>query len=75
MNEWADVSDKGELIIDWDAVFELSLEYDDGMRDFDASLAKLISLVQRFSFERGFEEGIRANKPIEALLTMTMGNS
>ena len=75
MNEWANINDDGELYIDWDMIFELSQEFDMGIKDYDASLAKLITLIQRLSFERGYEAGIRANKPIEALLTMTMGNA
>ena len=54
MNEWANINDDGELYIDWDMIFELSQEFDMGIKDYDASLAKLITLIQRLSFERGY---------------------
>lgn len=75
MNEWAHVDDDGKLCIDWETIFEQSIDYDAGANDYDAQLAKLITLIQKFSFERGYEAGIRAKHPVENLLCLTMGNA
>lgn len=75
MIEWADIDEDGELIIDWNEVFQNSLEFDSGDRTFDSCLGKLISSIQRESFERGFAAGVEAKHPQAKILAYTGGNA
>ena len=74
MVEWAEVKD-GNLVIDWNEVFDKSQDYDHGERSFDSALGKLIALVQKNAFERGFIAGIDARHPEQRLLGYTGGNA
>jgi hypothetical protein len=51
------------------------MNYDAGDKCFDARLAKLITMVQRYSFERGFEAGCNAKHSQERLLAYTGGQA
>ena len=73
--EWAEVNKDGNLVIDWNEVFDKSQDYDHGERTFDSALGKLIALVQKNAFERGFIAGIDARHPEQRLLGYTGGNS
>ena len=42
---WADITDDGELILDWDNVVFYSNKFDRGFRTYDSALAKMISLI------------------------------
>jgi hypothetical protein len=75
MVEWAEVNKDGNLVIDWNEVFENSQEYDLGRRTFDSALGKLIAMVQKTSFEKGFLAGIDAKHPEQRLLGYTGGNA
>ena len=63
-----------DLVIDWEEVRMNSNMYDRGHRNRDAEMGKLISVIQRECFERGFEEGVKANG-LRQLLYVTGGNS
>ena len=72
---FADVSEDGELIIDWDAAILLSMDFDAGHRDDETSWGKILISVQRMSFERGYAAGCAAKYPRDSLLALTMGNA
>lgn len=74
MTEW--ITMEGDSIqIDWSQVFDHAIDYDAGDNRFDARLAKLISVVHRNAFERGFAAGCATKHPQEALLAYTGGNA
>lgn len=75
MIEWADIDENGDLIIDWNEVFDNSNEFDCGDRTFDSCLGKLISAIQKDAFERGFAAGVDAKHPQAKLLAYTGGNA
>ena len=72
---FADVSDDGELIIDWDTAILLSMDFDAGYRDDETAWGKILISVQRMAFERGYAAGCESKHPREALLALTMGNA
>lgn len=72
---WADISEDGHPMINWEEAIDNAMAFDSGARDYDSSLGKLIVSVQRMAFERGFEAGINAKTPEERLLSLTMGNA
>jgi|DEB3_MinimDraft_2_1074329.scaffolds.fasta_scaffold02318_6 hypothetical protein len=74
MTEWAYMTEDS-IEIDWSQVFDNAMNYDAGDKCFDARLAKLITMVQRYSFERGFEAGCNAKHPQERLLAYTGGQA
>ena len=73
--QWADVSNEGELLIDWEEAIANAEAFDSGARDYDAGFGKLIIMVQRMSFERGFKEGIDSKENTSKLLSLTCGNA
>ena len=73
MFTWAHMNDD-DLIIDWEEVRMNSNMYDRGHRNSDAEMGKLISVIQRACFEKGFEEGVKSSD-LRQLLYMTGGNS
>lgn len=72
---WADVTEDGELVIDWERAIENAMAFDQGERDYEAALGKLLIAVQRMSFERGYDAGCCSNDPRSRLLSLTMGNA
>jgi hypothetical protein len=74
MTDWAYV-DGETLHINWAEVFDHANYYDAGDTSFDAQLGKLISMIHRGAFERGFESGCKTTHPKEILLAYTMGNA
>ena len=72
---FADVSEDGELLIDWDAVILLSMDFDAGHRDNETSWGKILISVQRMAFERGYAAGCLSKHPRDGLLAFTMGNA
>lgn len=60
MFTWAHMSFNGDLIIDWEEVRMNSNMFDRGHRNHDAEMGKLLSIVQRECYERGFKDGIRS---------------
>lgn len=74
MTEWISMED-GTINIDWSQVFDNAMNYDIGDQCFDARLAKIISVVHRNAFERGFAAGCATKHPQEALLAYTGGNA
>lgn len=73
MFTWAHMNDD-EIVIDWEEVRMNSNMYDRGHRNMDAEMGKLISIIQRECFERGFEEGAKATE-MRKLLFLTAGNA
>jgi len=72
---WADVTNDGELVLDWDEVASYSRKFDRGYRTYDAALAKMISIIQKASYERGFREGLRSQNLGEQWLAQVAGNA
>lgn len=75
MIKWAEVNDNGDLVIDWQQVFDNSQDYDHGLKTYGTSLAKIIALVQKDSFEKGFLAGMDAKHPEQRLLAYTGGHA
>lgn len=75
MIDWAEVNEKGDLVIDWNEVFDNSQDYDHGLKTYGTSLAKIIALVQKDAFEKGFLAGMDAKHPEQRLLAYTGGHS
>jgi hypothetical protein len=73
MFTWAHIDKDGDLVIDWEEVRMNSNMFDRGHRNHDAEMGKLLSIIQRMCFERGFEEGVKANG-LRQLLYETGGN-
>lgn len=73
--KWADISEDGHPMIDWEEAVSNAMAFDNGSRDYDSSLGKLVVAIQRMAFERGFEAGMDAKNPIDRLLARTMGNA
>jgi len=74
MTEWASM-EGDSIVIDWSQVFDNAMNYDAGDKCFDARLAKLITLVQRYAYEKGFEEGLNHDVATSKLLAKTGGNA
>jgi hypothetical protein len=74
MQSWADVTDGGDLVLDWDEVIAYSRKFDRGYRNYNAALAKMISIIQREAWERGYREGVIA-QGTERSLFLTGGNA
>lgn len=72
MFTWAHMNDD-ELVIDWIELNKNMNMFDNGYRNKDAEMAKLISVVSRRSWEAGFVEGLKADGA-QALLHLTGGN-
>lgn len=75
MIEWAEINEKGDLVIDWNEVFDNSQDYDQGLKTYGTSLAKIIALVQKDAFEKGYLAGMDAKHPEQRLLAYTGGHS
>jgi hypothetical protein len=78
MNEvWADITEDGELVIDWEEVSKMASLFDSGDRDYDTALGKILLQVQREAFEMGFREGVQSKGPLMQMtaLTFTGGNA
>ena len=75
MVEWAEINKNGDLVINWEEVFENSQDYDHGKRTYDSTLGKLIALVQKEAFEKGFSRGLEQNSPLSKLLVQTGGRA
>jgi hypothetical protein len=72
MNEmWADITDDGEPMIDWDEAVQKALLFDGGDREYDAALGKILVQVQREAFEIGFREGVASKGPIMQMTALT----
>jgi hypothetical protein len=75
MVEWAEINKNGDLVINWEEVFENSQDYDHGKRTFDSALGKLIALVQKEAFEKGLEAALKQDSALSKLLVQTGGNA
>ena len=73
MQCWADITDEGELILDWNDVQFFSQKFDRGYRNYESALGKMISIIQREAWERGYHDGVIA-KGNEKILFLTGGN-
>ncbi len=73
MRPWAKLTDGGELVLDWEEVIDYSREFDRGYRNYNSTLAKMISIIQREAWERGYHDGVVA-QGTERSLFMTGGN-
>ena len=73
MQCWADITDDGELILDWKDVQFFSQKFDRGYRNYESNLGKMISIIQRDAWERGYHDGVIAQGN-EKLLFLTGGN-
>lgn len=72
MNEmWADITDDGEPMIDWDEAVQKALLFDGGDREYDAALGKILVQVQREAFEMGFRQGVESKGPIMQMTALT----
>ena len=72
---WADITDDGELILDWDNVVFYSNKFDRGFRTYDSALAKMISMIQRKAYEHGFQEGLQRQEWSALWLAQAEGNA
>ena len=75
MVEWAEIDKNGDLVINWEDVFENSQDYDHGERTYQSALGKLIALVQKEAFEKGLEAGLKQDPALSKLLVQTGGNA
>lgn len=73
MFTWAHIDKDGDLVIDWEEVRMNSNMFDRGHRNHDAEMGKLLSIISRESWERGFSEGAKS-EGLRQLLYMTGGN-
>jgi hypothetical protein len=73
MQSWADITDDGELILDWRDVQFFSQKFDRGYRNYESALGKMISIIQREAWERGYHEGVIAQDNAK-LLFLTGGH-
>lgn len=72
---WINVLDDGQPQIDWEQAVRNAMAFDQGERDINASMGKIITSVQRMAFEQGFEAGVNSKHPQGYLLSTTMGNA
>lgn len=76
MTDWLHLETKdGSLFIDWDEIFFNANQYDFGDTSFDSQLGKIISLVQKEAFEKGFSAGLEQKSPLSKLLVQTGGRA
>jgi hypothetical protein len=68
---WADITEDGELMIDWDEAIEKALLFDGGDREYDAALGKILVQVQREAFEQGFRQGLESKGPLMQMTALT----
>jgi len=74
-HDWADITEEGELMIQWEEIAFKAYEFDRGERDYDSALGKLISLIERRAFEEGYKQGMDARGSQSALLAFTGGTA
>ncbi len=75
VQSWADITDEGELILDWnDAVF-YSNKFDRGFRNYESALGKMISIIQRRAYEHGFQEGLQRQEWSALWMAQAEGNA
>ena len=76
MTDWLHLETRdGSLFIDWDEIFFNANQYDFGDKSFDSQLGKIISLVQKEAFEKGFSAGLEQTSPLSKLLVQTGGRA
>ena len=73
LKPWARLTDDGSLILDWQDVTYYSQKFDRGYRNYESALGKMISIIQREAWERGYHEGVIAQDS-EKLLFLTGGH-
>ncbi len=74
---WADITEDGEPLIDWDEAVQKAQLFDGGDREYDAALGKILVQVQREAYERGFRDGLASKGASEQMnaLTFTGGTA
>ena len=76
MEPWADVNKDGELMIDWEECVNQARLFDSGRRNYDASVGKLVCMIQRQAFELGYEAGLDSKEtPFNRMILYTYGHS
>ena len=72
---WADITDDGELILDWNDVVFYSNKFDRGFRNYESALGKMISIIQRRAYEHGFQEGLKRQEWSALWMAQAEGNA
>ncbi len=72
---WADITDDGELILDWNDVVFYSQKFDRGFRNYESALGKMISIIQRRAYEHGFQEGLQRQEWSALWMAQAEGNA
>ncbi len=72
---FADVTEDGELVIDWGKAFDLATDFDAGHRDDEAAWAKILTLIQREAFDQGFRKGYESDREIGAAMMLPAGHA
>ena len=75
MQAWADITDDGELILDWNDVVFYSHKFDRGFRNYESALGKMISIIQHRAYERGFQEGLKRQEWSALWMAQAEGNA
>ena len=75
MQAWADITDDGELILDWNDVVFYSHKFDRGFRNYESALGKMISIIQRRAYEHGFQEGLKRQEWSALWMAQAEGNA
>jgi hypothetical protein len=77
IEEWANISDDGELLVDWETVNEEALAFDAGYRNPEAAIGKIMVLIQREAFEQGYRRAVedKVSSMRDSLITLTVGNA
>ncbi len=75
VQSWADITDEGELILDWNDVVFYSQKFDRGFRNYESALGKMISIIQRRAYEHGFQEGLQRQEWSALWMAQAEGNA
>ncbi len=75
VQSWADITDEGELILDWNDVVFYSHKFDRGFRNYESALGKMISIIQRRAYEHGFQEGLQRQEWSALWMAQAEGNA
>ena len=75
VQSWADITDEGELILDWNDVVFYSNKFDRGFRNYESALGKMISIIQRRAYEHGFQEGLKRQEWSALWMAQAEGNA
>ncbi len=75
VQSWADITDDGELILDWNDVVFYSNKFDRGFRNYESALGKMISIIQRRAYEHGFQEGLQRQEWSALWMAQAEGNA